>query len=160
MESKMFTFGLVMLFCIVQSSSALKCYTCDSVSNKNCADIINKGFQPQECVAESILSQGAGFIGQFSGNNANKEPLKPTCLKLVTRNGTVGNVVARRCAVKSQNQDLCKLQESAVQHAGSSNHLEFCGTCDTDGCNSGNSMQLFSALIVFGAMVCTARLFV
>ncbi|XP_037050201.1 uncharacterized protein LOC119084359 [Bradysia coprophila] len=159
MESKMFTFGLVMLFCIIQSSSALKCYTCDSVSNPRCADIKDKGFQAQECLAENVLSQGAGFFGQFGlgGNNANKEPLKPTCLKIVTRNGTVGSVVARRCAVRTQDQDLCKLQ---AQNAGNNNQLEFCGVCDTDGCNSGNSMQLFSTLIVFGAMVCTARLFV
>lgn len=159
----MFTIGLVMLFCIVQSSSALKCYTCESVSNPRCADIKDKGFQPQECVAESALSQGIGFFSQLglggNNNNANKEPLTPTCLKVVTRNGT-GSVVARRCAVKLQNQDPCTLARNAAQQTGVNTQFEFCGACDTDGCNSGNSMQLFSTLIVFGAMVCTARLFV
>jgi len=157
----MFTFGLVMLFCIVQSSSALKCYTCESVSNPRCADIKDKGFQPQDCIVENVLAQGAGFFGQFGlGNNANnKEPLVPTCLKVVTRNGT-GNVVARRCAVKSQSQDPCSLARNTGHQTGITTQFEFCGTCETDACNSGNSMQLFATMIVFGAMVCTARLFV
>lgn len=70
----------------------MKCFTCDSVSRPKCADLSDKSFQPQECVAESLLSQGAGFFNQFTqqvgiNTNANKEPFTPTCLKVVTRNG-------------------------------------------------------------------------
>jgi len=164
MASKMCVLGLLMLACVIQSGYALKCFTCDSISNRHCADLSDKAFQPHECVAENILSQGAGFISQLglggNSNNANKEPLIPTCLKVVTRNNTVGMVVARRCAVKYQNQDPCAMAKSASQQTGVTTQFEFCGACDVDACNSGNSMQLFYALTVFAAIVSTARLFV
>jgi len=160
----MFALGLFMLSCMIQSSFALKCFTCESVSNRLCADLSDKNvFQPQECVAESILSQGAGFFSQLglggNSNNANKDPLIPTCLKVVTRNGT-GTVVARRCAVKYQNQDPCTLARNAAQQTGVNAQFEFCGACDVDACNSASSMQLFYVLTIFAAMVSTARLFV
>lgn len=67
---------------------ALKCFTCESVSNPRCIDLSDKTYQPQECVAESFVSQTSGFFSQLGGNsNNNKEPVTPTCLKIVTRNG-------------------------------------------------------------------------
>lgn len=69
---------------------ALKCFTCESVSNPKCADLSDKVYQPQECVAENILAQGAGFFSQLGigGNtNGNKEPFTPVCMKVVTKNG-------------------------------------------------------------------------
>lgn len=75
---------------------ALKCFTCESVTNPKCADLSDKVYQPQECVAESLLSQGSGFFSQLglggnNNNNPNKEPLTPTCLKVVTRNGKLNS---------------------------------------------------------------------
>lgn len=70
-----------------------------------------------------------------------------------------GSVIARRCAVKYQSQDPCSLARSASQQTGANAQFEFCGSCEVDACNNGNSMKLFYALIVFGAMISSARLF-
>ncbi|KAJ6635642.1 hypothetical protein Bhyg_14228 [Pseudolycoriella hygida] len=160
MDSKMFVLTIFALFCMMQSSYALKCFICESNSNPRCVDSSVKNLQPQECVTENMLSYGSGFFSQFGvGPNSNpgKEPLTPTCFKFVTRNGT-GHSVARRCAVKYQNQDPCATARSTLQQTPTL-QFEYCGTCDKDGCNTGNSLQFIFGLTAFAAVVSTARMF-
>lgn len=52
------------------------------------------------------------------------------------------------------------MARSAFQQTNLNTPVEFCGNCEVDACNNGNSMKLFYALTVFVAMVSTARLFV
>jgi len=153
-------------FCsMMQSSFALKCYRCETASNSKCADLTDKSFQPEECVVDSFLSQGANLFSQlgFGGNsnNVNKDNVSPVCLKIVSKNITIGHYVSRKCSVKIVNQDPCSFTKTAFQQAGSNSQLDFCGACDDkDGCNSGNTMKIVYALVVFATMVSTARLFV
>lgn len=70
---------------------ALKCFVCDSSANPKCRDLSDHALQPQECIAENFLSQGAGLFSQLgfggSSNSASKsEDLSPICLKVVTHN--------------------------------------------------------------------------
>jgi len=161
----MFLLCLIAFFSMIQSSFALKCYRCDSVSNPRCGDLTDKSFQPEDCVVDSFLSQGANLFGQlgFGGNsnNVNRDNASPVCLKIVTKNITYANYVSRRCSVKVLNQDPCTLVRSTIQQTGVSTQIDFCGACDDkDGCNSGNAMKMIYALVVFATMVSTARLFV
>lgn len=69
-------------------------------------------------------------------------------------------IVARNCGEKIENIDPCTFLPAIVGDSELDISVEFCDVCDTDRCNSGNPVQLFSTIIVFGAMACIARLFV
>lgn len=70
------------------------------------------------------------------------------------------SVIARRCAVKYQNQDPCSMALNAAKQTGVNTQFEFCGSCEQDACNSGNTMQLFNTLIASALMFCIVKLFV
>lgn len=149
--------------------SALKCYICESYSNPGCVDLNDTRIQPQDCVIESLDNRSITLIGAKQ-DNVRRTIQPPTCLKIVTYDGEIKfqshccdrierlyfqsnlgdrEVVHRRCTTIYKNEDGCEYTTPS----------EFCDTCESDGCNSGNSIQL-STLIVFGAMACTAIRFV
>lgn len=167
MESKIFFICLFVFSCTIQTSVAvLKCYKCTSLTNPKCGDLSDKSIQPDECTVESAMSQKANFgsdilyqIGLGTSNNANKASYTPVCLKVESRNSTHVNTVVRGCTVKIPNQDVCETAKSKI--SGSTTQISFCGICDDkDGCNSGNTLKFIYALVVFGTMISTARLFV
>ncbi|XP_037039358.1 uncharacterized protein LOC119076607 [Bradysia coprophila] len=134
---------VAVLSCLIRSVVTLKCYQCETSTNKNCTYFFDLylSVKPQECVDNGSLS-----LNGFS----------LSCLKILTTNyygKIVNHQVVRKCIWKHENQNPCAIPTTLRPYSGPRTAHQTCTVCsDKDGCNGGSSLTNFTELVVLGAV--------
>ncbi|XP_059471489.1 uncharacterized protein LOC132194323 [Neocloeon triangulifer] len=142
---------------------AIKCYQCTSKSNPECANPSMMGeLKASECTPSmqwsakslnDVLPQGVNkFLDSVTssiGSIAQNIPVEMVCMKTNIKSGDE-TVIMRHCAAAITSNDgtpkgsgVCEQVKKAAD-----GKAEYCGVCDTDGCNSAPSIRSFGFVLL------------
>ncbi|CAH1954195.1 unnamed protein product [Acanthoscelides obtectus] len=136
---------VVLVIAFVQSGHSLQCWRCSSIQDSTCSDYFNVTRIRQNTRNSDTLTYGSSPV-QPVKNYPHKEVCddrydntynqRNVCIKRVFLDSSDRKVVERGCRKVSRNLQVGKCPEELWAEPG--RNIEYCGTCDSEECNSAN----------------------
>ncbi|KFB46449.1 AGAP008115-PA-like protein [Anopheles sinensis] len=122
---------------------SIKCYTCDSTSNKECMDLKdNSAIVAEDCSPSKMASTTGNWLADLTRIDyfGGKEITVPmVCQKIVATNEIGETMTYRGCQLDGGKSDLCQIAYGKAK-AQRGVDIESCSICKEDACNGGVRM--------------------
>ncbi|XP_069699744.1 UPAR/Ly6 domain-containing protein CG9338-like [Periplaneta americana] len=147
MKSALFYITIAVL---IQTGISLKCYICNSMSNQNCGDPIEKDkLKKEECTPNLLEEAKTGIqnLANQLGFGVPKVDMKFACSKLKIQGSSDDTLIMRSCTLaKTDSLDPCANTDLFKKLTNGDGEVKFCGTCEDDGCNGSSHLSLTAML--------------
>jgi len=138
---------------VIQTSTALQCYSCTSSDSGDCVNPDKSKLSA--CTATSAAADATNIFKDLASKIADvdKPNARPVCQKIIIKRSE-GRFYERGCIVRTDNIDPCaELKKNA--------NVEACELCDSDNCNSAmSSKNLWVPMIIMPALAVIFKQFV